>query len=39
MFSGVKAAALSATKFRLNILGKFSQAQQNVGFKIDVFYK
>ena len=37
--SGVKTAASAATKFRLNILGKFSQAYDNVGFKIDVFFK
>ncbi len=37
--SGVPQAASKATTFRLNILSKFSQAQANVGFKIDVFYK
>ena len=37
--SDVKTAASAATKFRLNILGKFSQAYDNVGFKIDVFFK
>ena len=36
---GVKDAASTATKFRLDILSKFSQAQANVGFKIDVFYR
>jgi hypothetical protein len=33
----VKTAATGATKFRLNILSKFSQALASVGFKIDVF--